>query len=53
MKSYKVTITEIRRSELDIDAPSQEKAEEIVRDNWRRGEYEFPVEAVDIKVSEW
>lgn len=39
MQRYKVTITEISKMDVDVEAESREEAEQIVGDGWRRSEY--------------
>lgn len=39
MKLYEVTITELLKMKVDIDANSKEEAEEIARKAWKRNSY--------------
>jgi len=38
MKTYKVTITETSKRDVEVEADSAEEAEDIVNDMWYRGE---------------
>ena len=39
MKEYDVTITEISKMKVTVEAESQTQAEQIVSDGWRKGDY--------------
>ena len=39
MKTYKVTITETLKMEVEIEATADAAAEEICKQNWKDGEY--------------
>ena len=39
MKKFNVTITETLKKTVEVEAESQDEAEQIVNDSWYRGDY--------------
>ena len=41
VKKFKVTITEMRKLTVEVEATDEQQAEQMVFDNWKNGEYIF------------